>query len=415
MLLACVVTTPLLVPTLTGAAGGGPVAADLIDGIFIVAAALVLWRRRSPFRLPLAVVYALFLIGGLLALPRSVEVGASALGMVQDVYLFVWFLLVVNWLREGAGADPARLSTWWNATSLALAALAILAYLSPFDERTTLFGWPTVTADGRVMATLGNPNLAGDYLVVSFFVLWAAPRPERLPSKALLSVPLLLAIAVTFSNTALLTLVVGSVAAVAVGLLARHPARVPITLGLAAGCIALGIFLVPSLVGAHGASIGARVGPDTLLDRSLGHIDTSAAYRTEHWEAAAYLFGHQIVLGIGPASVVTAFRSLHAPVTGELHSDYVAAFVERGVLGGLATIALMGTAVVWGVRASRNGRLRARGWHPSALAGGAVAIALSAAALEVLHFRHVWLFFGLLLSLSRTERREPALHPVDPV
>jgi O-Antigen ligase len=402
LLTACVVASPLLIPPLAGnAVVGGPVAGDLVNFLFIFMTLALFWMRRLPVRVPLGATYLLFVLGGVLALPQAVEPSGSAQVLAQDVYLFCWFFALTNVLRMDTGSVARRISTYWIFTALAIALVAFISFVAYPDLVLNLLGWPTVNPEGRVMATFRDPNLAGHYLVISFFVLWAAPKPKPL-IKALLSVPLLLAVAVTYSNTALTALLGGLIVAGAVALLAPRPRLTPVVLGLAGTSLALVIWLAPTLIGTLKATNTSFANP-TFLSGSVGRIDNSARYRVERWRTAMDLFGDRAIIGIAPGSAYTASHLLHTPVTGELHNDYVAALIERGLLGGIGILGLMAAATGYSLRANRRDRLRAAGWHPVFLVGGVIAVAVSAMTLEVMHFRHVWLFLALVAALGTAD------------
>jgi hypothetical protein len=394
LLLACVLATPILIPPISANAVPG----DIVNVAFIVLAAGILWRTRGSLRIPFGFSYLLFLLGGIVALPQSIDPSTSALTLVEDAYLFVWFLLATNSMAQGLAATPSVFCRVWVLVGLVVALLAWLALLGYPDHVPLIWGWRPIDVHGRAVATLRDPNLAGNYLVVSLFVLWAAPRPTKPLAKALLSVPFVLGLGATYSNTALISLLGGSIAALAVGFLGRNRLRMAIALALATGTLLLLIGLDPP-VARWPSQITSSVGRTAILNRSIGRVDDSAADRQQRWQQALYLFGGQVVWGIGPASTTQALASLNAPISGELHSDYVAAFVERGILGGLGATTLFVVATIHGINIAFNRKLRSQGWRPPALVGGTVAISLSAVALEVLHFRHVWLFFALLMAL----------------
>jgi O-antigen ligase/polysaccharide polymerase Wzy-like membrane protein len=402
LLLACVAAAPILIPPIFSNAVPG----DVLNAAFIALSAVVLWRARTPLATPLGLSYVLYVLGGILALPQSVDPSTSALTLVEDVYLFAWFVLITNSLGLRSGVAPRLFCGVWVVTGFAVALLAWLSLLGYPDHVLVFIGWPTVSVNGRAMASLRDPNLAGNYLVISLFVLWAAPRPTKPSAKGLLSIPFLLGIAATYSNTALLSLLGGSIVALAIKLLGRHPLRVAITLALAAGTVLLLIASDQPFARRY-REIASSFGRTEVLSRSIGRLDDSAADRRRRWQQALYLFGGQVVWGIGPASTTQAVASLNAPITGELHSDYLAGFVERGILGGLGVASLFAVVALSATKIALDRTLHREGWRPGALMGGAAAILMSAATLEVLHFRHVWLYFALLMALRPRSRIQP--------
>jgi O-antigen ligase len=118
------------------------------------------------------------------------------------------------------------------------------------------------------------------------------------------------------------------------------------------------------------------------------------------------------LIGIGPVATNPALARRDTPISGELHNDYLAGFLERGVLGGLGLLALCFVVSMWSLRVGLDRALASRGWVPTAFCGGTVAVLISAASLETLHFRHVWLFFALLIALGLSSRE---LRPRAPI
>jgi hypothetical protein len=401
LLAACAVAAPVLIPPF----GAGAVPADAVYAIAIAVSLPALWNR--PVRLHLTVSWTLFMVGGMLALSASVAPVTSTLTLVQDLYLFVFFFAIANLLRarlDRAGA----LTSAWIATSIGVATLNILGTLGAVH---TIFGYEALTREGRATALLGDPNLTGNYLAVSLFVLWAAPHPARVWTKLIASAPLLIATVLTASNTALVSTVCGLAAALACGWLARRKHLVPAALsGLAASVLVflvLGASLLPPVLTSR-SPVGV-----TVLSRSLGRLDDGAKDRRERWQQAGLLLGGRVMFGIGPNAITPALARLHAPVTGEIHNDVAAAFLERGIVGGIGAIAIFATILTWALRTVFASWVHGHGWHPEALAGAAVATVTSAWTLEVLHFRHVWLLLALLAALvpDRWYRRQPAGSP----
>ena len=137
---------------------------------------------------------------------------------------------------------------------------------------------------------------------------------------------------------------------------------------------------------------------------SLSRFDSSLGVRIRRIDEAFRIFGPDLLLGIGPSTTNDTFAAIGAPITGELHNDYVAAFVERGVRDP-RRVSLF---VLVGVRALRlldAEELRRRGWNPAAFTGGLVAVAVTALALETLHFRHVWCLFAMVCAFGYMRRR----------
>lgn len=115
------------------------------------------------------------------------------------------------------------------------------------------------------------------------------------------------------------------------------------------------------------------------------------------------------LLGIGPGQVKNTLIAQDAPYAKMAHNDYLAALVERGVLGAGAVILLAGSVAVRSRRIARRGALppdyAAVVPRPELLGALVVSIAVSAALYETLHFRHVWALLGLIAVLELATHR----------
>jgi hypothetical protein len=395
---------PLLVPRLPG----NSVPVDIVNATVIVLGVILLVRTRAPLRAPLAVPVFMILLGGLLAAMQSVAIEQSLLAITQDVYLFAVFVIVVNLIVQDRSGLTARfLAGAWATTGVAVGALTWVVQVTQTDY---LFGVRMVDPYGRAHGTLRDPNMTGAYLVTSLFVLWLAPWPRRIPTKLVSSIPIVLGIHATGSNTALITLAGGALATLAVALIARQSKgeqRIAATLVLV-GLIALPAILIPDAIVRADRSLDT-LGQTSTFESSLGRVDASMGPRIERWRGSLELFRDELVVGIGPSATNEWLDALNARVAGEIHNDYVAGFLERGPLGGFGNLLLLAGIVIATIRVALSDRLGREGWLPSAAFGAAVSVLLAGNALEILHFRHVWLLFALVVALQMflTEHRVP--------
>ncbi|HEX2294304.1 MAG TPA: O-antigen ligase family protein [Actinomycetota bacterium] len=395
LLFASVVTVPLLVPPI----GPNSVPADFFNAAFVVLGAAVLVRTRAGVRIPLGGSYLLIVTGGLLAVTQSIVPKESLVAVVQDGYLFVWFVVVVNFLLEGGGRGARWVASAWGWVAVGVALVVWLARLGyPYDVP-VVFGYPLVDPWGRSEGTFRDPNMAGNYLVLSLFVLWAAPRPRSTFVKLVLTVPFVFAIYHTQSITALVTLAGGALVALTIAFVSRREAvAAAIMAVVAAGLVSL--VVLPETFLSRSGEVATRLGENEVFDESLGRSNASLSLRAQRWEEAFQLFGSSIVLGVGPSSTDESLAEMDAPLSGELHNDYMAGLLERGLLGAAGNLFLFAVVAAWGVRVGLDRARRAEGWRPAALAGGVIVVLMAAISLETLHFRHVWLYFALVVALG---------------
>jgi hypothetical protein len=408
LLLATVAAAPLLVPQMTY----NMVPADFVIALFVVVGLASLSSSRARVHLPLGMSYVLVLAGGAIGISQAFSPADSLVVVLQDLYLFVWFVVLVNYVLQRGRGIARAIGTVWVWTGLVVALFVWLTALQYPGPSFGLFGTESVDLFGRAKGTFRDPNLAGNYLVVSLFVLWAAPRPRGTALKLLVTVPMVLAIYVTDSITALVALGGGMVLSLVVGLVTTRRAAVAASLAGIAVMVA-GVTLLPRSFEGLPSSVSENIGSSETFSDSLGRTEVSATGRIERWKEALLRFGDQVLIGIGPGSTAPALAALGVDFAGELHNDYLAGFLERGVLGGIGVLALFAIVSAWAFRCGFSQSLRREGWRPSFLVGGLAAILASAMALETLHFRHIWLFFALLAGLAMTElpRTRPAAAP----
>ncbi len=396
-LLLAVALAPVVVPT-------GPAQLSILDPFNLIAMgcfAAAFLVRRGPLRAPFAAAVLVISIGSLVAVVNAESVSASVLAMVQDAYLYLWFVVLVNVMSGRGDLIGLRLAWMWVADAVALyglGAIALHGHVSPLQ----MLG----PRGMRAIGTFSNPNMFADYLGLSLFIVLSLSehlgRVVRWGSIAVL----LVAIAATKSIGGALSLATG----LAVWALVR--AR---TLRLPAPALAAAALLAASvLLAAFGLNAGAGLGEDQLR-RLREH---SFAARLEHSEEGRLKIWGQLQqtyarspLGLGPGNsrwVTLSVEQRERPnsmYSKEAHNDYLAYAIERGPLAALALLVLLGQAF-WKISSGWRGRVRAgtADRAASALAAGlAGALACSVAhsfTLERLHLRHFWLLLAMVCALA---------------
>ena len=406
LLVGSVVGLPLLLPR--GIGNSVPV-----DGIMLLFAAIAIaffWARRARVEVPLGASYLLIVLGGTLGILGSIAPAEAGAVVLQDLYLYIWFLAVVNLiLLEGSERLVRLVVVAWGVTALAMAGVMVaIAWIYP--NMLYLFGWPMATEYGRVMATFRDPNMAGNYLVISLFILWASPLPTRRLWKLLATIPILLAIYYTQSITALVALVAGVVVSVTVGVMRNGRIAIAAIFAVAALAVVLAAFIPRTYL--EGPQETTRsIASSDMFSESLGRTDTSLSLRVVRWRHAFIAFGDDIVLGIGASTSDLALHERGFPTFGEIHNDFIAGFIERGLIGGIGVIALFVMVTRRALQVGVERSLRRSGWAPAALVGAIVTVIVSAISLETLHFRHVWMLFAVITALYLRSDRQPLQQP----
>jgi O-antigen ligase len=213
----------------------------------------------------------------------------------------------------------------------------------------------------------------------------------------------LVAIAFTGSNGAVLTLVLGTLVCFP---LSRYRAE-----GARAGLLAL---VVAALLGVLTVGVvlprvsldevrAKAAGSVPLLRDSIGRSGGSTSERAQILEEGYRLYLSGDATGFGPSLTKAALEKHQAAYVKEAHNDYLATLIERGVLGAVGLI-LLGFAIAF-----RSVRLLVepvprrlldalpRAWI---LAVILPVVGVAAGFYEVLHFRHVWTWLGVLAAVA---------------
>lgn len=393
-LLLIVALVPIVVPK----GPGQSAIVDLFNLVAIPAFAVSLLMARRSLVVPFLVPVFLIGVASLVATLNAESPGTALFAMLQDTYLFVWFVVVVNVLRDRRDGTSFRAAWMWVANAVALWALfTLMTHGQSIADLARPKGM-------RALATFSNPNMFADYLVVSIFIVLSlgeeAGRLVRFGSLALLFT----ALVATKSNGGLMALGAG----LAVWMLARAwtmrlPATALLALGLLGGSLALGgVWLVKGM-GVGSAELG-QFESESLL-RRVAH---SSEDRARIWGNLLRTYARRPV-GIGPGNSALLELSVEQRVrresllSKEAHNDYLGYLVERGPLGLLGLLALKVEAFYWIGRwwgQRRKQGQRSGGALAAAAIGGLVATSMHSFTIEMLHFRHAWLFLAVVCALD---------------
>jgi hypothetical protein len=121
------------------------------------------------------------------------------------------------------------------------------------------------------------------------------------------------------------------------------------------------------------------------------------------------LFQHSdSLLGIGPASIKPVLATQLYPYSNEAHDDFLAALIERGVIGLLGLLLLVGLVAARAgpiLRGAVPARYAAVVPAPAGLVAALLALAVNSFYEEILHFRFLWALFGIVAILGADRRR----------
>lgn len=397
---------PVVVPALPGNSA-------ILDVVNLLALAVFGFALLTPGRrlhAPLMAPMLLVAVGSLLATIGAPSPQKAALAVAQDVYLFVWFVALVNLLR---GERDVRLAcVVWTASAVVVSGVALWQLYAHYGTLATLLG----SRGLRPTATFFNPNVLADYLVMSLFVstslLGQVRRRLLYPAMAMILTGLL----ATKSNGGMLSLAAGGLVWLAVTAALSQVRRSVLVAGalVAVGLAGLGAWTHREW--GVGESLLASLQAHTFA----GRLEHSSESRMRIWDQLDRAYQRN-PLGIGPgnsSALTVSIADRERPdsyQSKEAHSDYLAYAIERGPIGLAGLLALTGAmfAQVWTTWLHRPLRAERRQHVDRWVAAAAAALAASSThsmVIEKLHFRHFWLLVALvsasaLFAARHAERR----------
>jgi O-antigen ligase len=367
---------------------------DLLIGAAILGVLLWAGTQRIPIHVPYAVPMSILIVSGLIAALFGILPGAGVLAASQEVYLLAWAAALMTFARTPANVSLV-LGVWtWGAVGWSTLLTVAIA-----THQWWLVG--ASSADGaRAQLWFDNPNMAGNYFLISFFIVLIGRHPRRPVPRVAACLIILTALALSGSNAALLSLALGLAAT---GLLAVWR-RVDLLHALAAAALAI-VLLAFVAVYVLDSNLTEEVtqSSNVLVSRSVARGPKSVEGRSTLFAAGVQLYRTGSLLGRGPATTRTTLDlGLATSKVKEAHNDYLATLVERGPIGEIGLVILV---VGIGIRAFAVARRPLRPpfarvlTSPSAIFGVVVIMAFTAITHEILHYRHAWAFLGLLAAL----------------
>jgi O-antigen ligase len=362
---------------------------------------VALWAgtTRARIHVPYAVPVAGLAVAGLIAAMAGIAPFAGVGAVMQEVFLLAWCAAVTTICRT-----PEALRFVVRTWCLSATAWAVVLILTVASGQTQVPGGRGGYGD-RARLWFDHPNLAGNYFMLALFVVLATRYPRPPVARAFAVVALLAAMLLAGSNTALLCLPVGGLIIVFLRVRSRSGAAPAIAVVL---CLVLAGGATWSLVG-KATLENVQQTDSSLLRYSVARTSRSAAGRESLFSSSYQLFRESNFIGIGPSSTSRALEESGSSLVKEAHNDYLGTLVERGPLGIVSLLVLMGAVVVRVISAQRL----PPAWasvvpNPAALAAAAGAFTVTALTHEVLHYRHFWTFLALLAALHLAQEDQPA-------
>ncbi len=362
----------------------GPNQTALVDLVLVVLLLLawpMFWRTRQKLRLPLIGPQWLIWIGSLIATLGSTNTLGCIVTLLQDAYIYIWFITVCNVIEPGDWLPRA-----WVVTALAESGLIVLGMFAGVGSLTNEWG--------RGVGTFINPNMASSYLVTSFFVYLAVPFPRSFLLRVAGGALILGAAVATGSNAGLAALAVGLAVVVVYWLVVeRHLELLWLGVIVLAG-VAFCVLVLSSATHGELAALADAGDKGGMLFLTIGRLGRGMSSRINIW-GGAWQALQQYPFGLGPGVS-------RAGLGAELHNDFLSHLVERGVLGIIGLVWTMAAALVFLWQRVRFERERGErsSLNAAALLAGVIATLPIMLSHEVLHFRHHWLFLALIFAQS---------------
>ena len=350
---------------------------DYINIPFIYGILMYSFLRRRRLEIRLFTPMLVIVFGSLIAMFNTRHAGTNVIALAQDLYLFVFFLALYNVIQSER--DMRTLVLPWIIVA-ALEGLLILFYFS-------------MNFLARASGTVGDAGGAASYLGISLFFILQPYAKIPLFLKLLFGLIALGAIAATKTLSATFALLISSLLVFTFYWLHVNGVK-KLKLGFSGLAVLLiGLAVLPQVMTAH-----------NYLDRAPG----SAEGRFEIWKAGLKSFADSpLGIGIGPAGFMEAGGGPYNTKTGtrkELHSDYVAFLVERGIIGFIGFLFLLGTIAAMLFRCLRRTSSERELLWVLGLCGIFCFILIDALTHEVMHTRYVWIAFAMIAIQDKLSR-----------
>jgi hypothetical protein len=404
-----------LLPFVATIAGTGQlIAMDGLNVLALMAFAVGVLTRQIRVRAPFFAAMIVVAVGSLIAVVNAESIPASALALLQDLYLYLWFIMLVSVMTTRGDLVAVRII--WAVVACVIAlygfydlingGVGIRSILSPKGERLT--------------ATFYDPNYCADYLGMSLFIVLSLSGQLAGVLRWGMAGLLVAAIVATKSNGGALSLFVGlSVWAVT----RARTRRVPLP-ALAGGTLLALSLLVGAAWMVAGVGVGARGFEKFTSHSFLARVEHSKEGRFRIWRQLQQSM-MKAPLGIGPGNSSQMFLSVegrerhNSMRSKEAHSDYLAYAIERGPLAIGALVFLIGLTFLrvsggWKRRVRAGTADRASGGLAAALAGAFACSVVHSLTIERLHFRHFWMLLAMIYAFAESTRAPAPEAKTDP-
>lgn len=279
---------------------------------------LLLNKDRKYIMTPIDFFVVAFLLIQVFSAITSCNVGKSIHTLLISVVFTLIYFLIVNNIKTK--------NQWYNLLLTFILSgflISVIGIAQNFFVGTTTASWVDSEMfediGTRVYATLENPNVLGQYLVlvipIAFALLWSAKKPGEKVAFSVVLVAMVLCLIFTWSRAAW----IGVVLAIALYLVMKD--RRWVALGI------LALIILPFVL------------PESIMSRlmSIGNMkDSSTAYRVSVWIASARIAIDYLLTGIGLGTgaferVYPGYALNGAGFALHSHNFYLQLVVEMGI------------------------------------------------------------------------------------
>ena len=302
-------------------------------------------KGHYPISLSYTIATGIILFGSLASTLFAAKPSNSIIVILKEFYIFIWFVSLTAILSKLSTRDFHRFMTVWTGVVMLHGVLIIAQFLSPSLWQ-TISGFTRISVNYEfyrpsglfICDTAGCANKAAYYQLLGFVPLMLAGFTKR--NTVIVGIVLFLSILATGSMGATTAFLAGSTTtgvAVAVirkrlGLLIKYVLRLTIAISFLAGVF----FIILSQNQQYQEHFKSII---------VGRAGRSSEGRFALWSRGLNVFTDRPISlwGIGPEN----FRVVDWQGK-QLHNDFLAFLVERGVL---STLGLIGIAFIAMIRA----------------------------------------------------------------
>jgi len=386
-LLVIAILLPIARPYLPG----NSILLDWFNIVFLPLLWLQMIKEKRPLRFPLFWPMLLLFGAGLLPLFNHSSAELSIILLFKEMYLYLWFLTMVNIIGKKL---PKHLLTVFVLSALVIAIVAIVQWASPqFLKATTSLPQEVqrgVFLEGshRPLGLFRNPAMMGNYLAFSVLLLVGSPLWRRKRLRWIVAGCLIVGVVASGTFGSIMMLMVGI--SIICWLHRRYLLTPAILVRLVIGVIIIGgtIFVL------RDSFLQTEAGNLFSQRYVMQRIERSYQDRIDIWRPAIESFiANPLGTGVG------LYFHKDEGRFRVIHNDYLAMFVERGILGGIGMtwllISILRLIPPNGIRRVSSSSVSKL--HRVALIGTLVAMLVNSLSINIFRFRQLWFLLFLLV------------------